>query len=352
MTPLIHPQLVNDVFGDPALYVEFKFEKRALLIDLGEIQALEPRKILRLSDVFVSHAHMDHFAGFDRLLRVLLGRDKNLRLYGPEGFIDRVGHKLQGYTWNLVHRFTNDLRFIVTEIHSGSAGSLAEFHLHDGFRPGAVRAIELHDGVILDEETFRVRAAVLDHQIPSLAFAVEEKAHVNVWKDRLESMGLPVGPWLRDLKRAAVRGDPDDREVPVPLRNGAGERRMPLGQLKEQVLRIVPGQKIAYVVDAVFTEENARRIVELVCNADTLFIEATFARDETARAADRLHLTTAQAGALARRAGVRRLEPFHFSPRYAGEEARLRGEVEEAFTGTSLGAALTPARSCGSVPSP
>ncbi len=333
LTPLIHPQLVNDVFGDPALYVEFKFEKRALLIDLGEIHALEPRKILRLSDVFVSHAHMDHFAGFDRLLRVLLGRDKHLRLYGPEGFIDRVAHKLQGYTWNLAHRFTNDLWLAVTEIHSGSTGACAEFQLHDGFRRGAVRPVELRNGVILDEETFRVRAAVLDHQIPSLAFAVEEKVHVNVWKDRLETMGLPVGPWLRELKRAVVRGDPDEREFVVPLTGGSGERRMSLGQLKARVLRIVPGQKVAYVVDVIFTEENARRIVALVGDADTLFIEATFDRDETARAADRFHLTTAQAGEIARRAGVRRLEPFHFSPRYAGEEARLRREVEEAFAG-------------------
>ena len=38
---------------------------------------------------------------------------------------------------------------------------------------------------------------------------------------------------------------------------------------------------------------------------------------------------------LGRLAGVRRLEPFHFSPRYAGEEARLRAEVEDAFLGRS-----------------
>ena len=47
MTPLLHPFLVNDRFGDPALYVEFKFEKRALLFDLGDLHALPPRKLLR-----------------------------------------------------------------------------------------------------------------------------------------------------------------------------------------------------------------------------------------------------------------------------------------------------------------
>jgi len=42
-------------------------------------------------------------------------------------------------------------------------------------------------------------------------------------------------------------------------------------------------------------------------------------------------LTAAQAGALARKAAVGRVEPFHFSPRYAGEEALIIREVEEAF---------------------
>jgi ribonuclease Z len=44
-------------------------------------------------------------------------------------------------------------------------------------------------------------------------------------------------------------------------------------------------------------------------------------------------LTTAAAGAIAREARVRRVEPFHFSPRYAGEEAHLLEEVQGAFEG-------------------
>ena len=68
--------LVNGRTGDPALYIETLFEKRAILFDLGDITLLSPRKIRRLEHVFVSHAHIDHFIGFDRLLRVLVGRDK------------------------------------------------------------------------------------------------------------------------------------------------------------------------------------------------------------------------------------------------------------------------------------
>ena len=105
---------------------------------------------------------------------------------------------------------------------------------------------------------------MLDHGIPCLAYAVEESAHVNVWKSRLEELGLPVGPWLRELKEAVLRGAPDETQVRVASAQGdAEERALPLGELKKKVLQIVPGQKIAYVVDAAYTEENIRRIVEL-----------------------------------------------------------------------------------------
>jgi hypothetical protein len=38
---------------------------------------LAPRKLLRISDVLVTHRHMDHFAGFDQLLRVILNVWRN-----------------------------------------------------------------------------------------------------------------------------------------------------------------------------------------------------------------------------------------------------------------------------------
>ena len=105
MRPMLHPMLVNGRTGDPALYVETLFERRAILFDLGDITALSPRKIQRLEYAFVSHTHIDHFNGFDRLLRLLVGREKTIRLYGPEGFAENVHHKLHAYRWNLVDRY-------------------------------------------------------------------------------------------------------------------------------------------------------------------------------------------------------------------------------------------------------
>lgn len=325
MKPLFHPRLVNDPFGDPGLYIDFLFDRRALLFDLGDLHPLSARQLLRVSHAFVSHAHMDHFSGFDALLRILLGRAKVLHLFGPPEFLDRIEHKLAAYTWNLVGGYESELVVRATEAHPDRGLLTADFRSRDGFRRGPVSPVPLTDGVLLDEETFRVRTAFLDHKIPCLAFSLEEKFHVNVWKTGLERLGLPVGPWLRELKSAVARGEPD--ETPM------GPRGVPLGVLKAEALRIVPGQKITYVTDVVHHAGNAAAVVDLARGADWLFIEATFARDDEERAAEKHHLTSAQAGRLARRAGAKRLIPFHFSPKYAEEGDRLALETQQAFEG-------------------
>ena len=69
-------------------------------------------------------------------------------------------------------------------------------------------------------------------------------------------------------------------------------------------MRVVPGQKITYVTDAVYSAENAEKIVALASGADYLFIEASFMHEEVEHAALKCHLTAHQAGELARRAGA------------------------------------------------
>jgi ribonuclease Z len=336
MRPLLHPSLVNGRFGDPALYIETLFEKRAILFDLGDIAALPPRKVLRLEHVFVSHTHVDHFVGFDRLLRLHVGRDKTIRLWGPKGFVDNVHHKLQAYHWNLADRYLCDLAFVVTEIESPGEARTVRFRLKTAFAQEATGSHRIVDGVIHREPTFRVSTAILEHRTACLCFAIEEAAHANVWKNRLAALGLAIGPWLRELKRAALEGRPDEYPIRIDVRSTtSGLHEMPLGRLRE-VLTITPGQKIAYVTDAADTASNREAMVELARSADLLFIEAAFAQADGALAAERAHLTTAAAGQIAREAGVRRIEPFHFSARYEGEEERMLNEAMAAFAGPPL----------------
>jgi ribonuclease Z len=333
MRPLLHPQLVNGRSGDPALYIETLFEKHAILFDLGDISPLSPRKVQRVDHVFVSHAHIDHFFGFDRLLRILVGREKKVALFGPIGFIDHVHHKLQAYRWNLVDRYVSDLVFAVTEVASPSESRSAQFRLRNAFAAEPVGDEVIVEKVICREPYFRVSTTILEHRTPCLAFTIEEAAHVNVWKSRLAALGLPIGPWLRELKQAVIEGRPGHHLLRVPAGRGSCEtREVPLADLSN-VVTVTPGQKIAYVTDAADTATNRADIVSLVRNADLLFIEAAFAQADAGLATDRSHLTTTAAGTIARDAQVRRVEPFHFSARYGGQERRMLNEVYAAFGG-------------------
>jgi ribonuclease Z len=335
--PLLHPFLVNGRSGDPALYVETLFERGAVLIDLGDLSNLSPRRVQRLEHVFVSHTHIDHFVGFDRLLRVMVGREKVVRLYGPSGFIEQVYHKLAAYCWNLVDRYEADLVFVVTEVAPDLTVRAAELRFKNRFAIEPVGAFFGGKSVLLAEPDFRVSTAVLQHAIPCLAFAIEETAHVNVFKNRLSELGLPVGPWLRNLKRALLEKRPDDYPIEIGSKSkGSALKTAPLGSLRSAAT-VTPGQKIGYVTDAADSPENRRAIVRLVADADLLFIEATFAAADAALATDRAHLTTEAAGSIARKAGVRRVEPFHFSPRYEGQEARMLSEVMASFSGEGPG---------------
>jgi ribonuclease Z len=332
MRPLLHPTLVNGRYGDPALYVEMLFEKRAVLFDLGDITFLSPRKIHRIEHVFVSHAHVDHFIGFDVLLRVLVGREKTVHLFGPSGFIERVAHKLQGYEWNLADLFQYDLGFAVTEIDNAGIVRAARFRLKNAFTPEPIAARRLPGRMVHSEPTFLVSATVLEHRTPCLAFALQERAHVNVWRNRLTERRLPVGPWLRELKRAVIEGLPDNHMIKVPQSELGPAGEISLGELRD-VVTVTPGQKIGYVTDAADTPANRQAIINLVREADLLFIEAAFAEADAGIAAERAHLTTKAAGEIAHAARARRVEPFHFSPRYQGEEEKMVAEVLAAFQG-------------------
>lgn len=333
MKPLFQSYLVNGLCGDPVLYVDFLFERRALLFDVGNIRSLPPRKLLRVSDVFVSHTHMDHFADFDWLLRLALGRDKRIRMYGPQGFIDRIQHKLGAYTWNLVKNYDKDLSLEVIELHSEGIGRRANFKCRHGFSREDDGPLELRGNVLLEDSGLQVRGAVLDHSIPCLGFTLEEKLHINVWKNRLDELGLPVGPWLRELKRAVLTQQPDNTLIRIWWKENGKlqESSASLGDMKEKVLRIVPGQKISYIVDIIYHRENRGRVVELIRGSDMLYIEATFLHEDLEMAAQKNHLTAHQAAALAQAAGVRRVVPCHLSPRYAHRQQDLLEEVHKTF---------------------
>ncbi|HWP57234.1 MAG TPA: MBL fold metallo-hydrolase [Candidatus Acidoferrales bacterium] len=326
MADTFDARLVNDPFDDPVLYVAFRYERRAFLFDLGSIENLSTREVLKVSHLFVSHTHVDHFYGFDYWLRCSLNKEEAVELYGPRGIIANVQGKLAGYTWNLIEDYP--LELTVHEVDETAVTS-ARFRAANRFAAESAGAREFY-GVLLDRPSFSVRAAILDHRVPCLAFSLEEKNRLNIRRDALHALGLKAGPWLDDLKRKLREPAAGGERLRAPRADGATVD-LSLKEWKEALVAETKGQKIAYVVDNRYCERNIERVVGLAADADLFYCEAAFSRAEQARAWERYHLTAEQAGRLARRAGARRFVPFHFSARYESEPNRLLEEALEAF---------------------
>jgi ribonuclease Z len=329
MRPRFHPRLINGPFEDPGLYIPFLFENRAIIFDLGDTLPLSARELLKISHVFITHTHVDHFIGFDRVLRISLGREKNLNLYGPPGFFKNVEGKLAAYSWNLVKNYPYRLGLQLTEVHCDYLLT-REYLCQNEFIPRHEAVRRPFKDVIYEEPAFKISVAILDHGIPCLGFAIKERFHVNINKDRLAALGLETGPWLTDFKQALYDGRDSKSEFKVKAGSGQTQR-FRLGELADQVTMVTPGQKIAYIADVAYSPENQDKIISLAKDADHLFIEAAFLEAHNDIAAEKHHLTARQAGTLAARTGAKDFTIFHFSPRYADQEHLLLEEANEAY---------------------
>ena len=316
------------------MLVERNNSPDVFLFDLGDLSSIPAKVLLKASHVFISHTHIDHFIGFDRLLRVSFGQGKTIHFFGPENIIANVAGKLAGFTWNLVELYDESLTIAVTEVHRDRLIRTC-FRAIDKFRPGDEESLPFQEGLLADEKDFTVRAAILEHRVPCLGYSLEEKPKAHIDKDRLASIDVAAGPWLNELKAAALENREDDFKLKAPARkNDNGSfKEFAFGQLKNTLVSVSPGQKLVYVTDTVYNEENNKKIVSLAQNADIFFCESPFVAEETDRALERRHLTTEQAGSLARTAGAKQLKIFHFSRRHVGQSKRFYKEAEAAFGG-------------------
>ena len=330
MRPSFHPRLINGPFDDPGIFIPFLFEKRAVIFDLGDINSLSTRDILKISHIFVTHTHMDHFVGFDRVLRLFLGREKNLYMYGPDGFMKNVEGKLAGYSWNLVGNFNNRFSLNVTEVYPDHLIS-RQYLCQNSFIPIQEDIKEPFNAILLKEPSLSVSAVILDHSIPCLGFSIKERFHVNIIKDRVIALGLEIGPWLKEFKQALFNHQDPDSEFKVRYGKNNKEKKFILGDLSKQIALITPGQKITYIADVVYNNYNKEKIIEFAKNSDHLFIEAAFLENDRDIAEKKYHLTARQAGSLAGKANIKQYTLFHFSPRYTGKEYLLIKEAQAAF---------------------
>lgn len=320
--PLVHvgtamAVLVNGVFGDPLLHLRLRHQRRSLLFDLGEGSRLPTRIAHQVSDVFITHTHVDHICGFLWLLRSRIGECSICRLYGPPGLAANILGLISGIHWDRIGM--RGPRFEVAELHGTC---LKRYRLQAG-QPDCNPSGEedVREGVLLAEPAFRVRAVTLDHGTPVLAFAYEPAKQINVRKEQLLERQLEPGPWLNELKECLYAAEeaasitlPDGREVTV-------------AKLAEALILIRQGSKLVYATDFADTPDNRIKLRVLAQGAHTFFCEATFLQQEREQARRTGHLTTLACGEIANEAQVQHLIPFHFSRRYEDQPWRVYQEI-------------------------
>lgn len=312
--------LVNGLFGDPLLHARLRHCARSLLFDLGDGSRLPARVAHRVTDVFISHAHMDHLSGFVWLLRSRIGDLPPCRLYGPPWLTRHIRGLIEGFLWDRAG--TRGPAFEVFELHGPS---LYRFALQAGYASDEkYDVLPVTDDAIRVEPGFRIRAVTLDHHTPVLGYAFEPDRELRVRKDRLRRLGLEPGPWLNELKRHVNAG-----ETAVRLSLPGGDSAS-VAELAGELVLISPGKRLVYATDLADSADNRERLVDLARHAHTLFLEAPFAEADRKRAETHGHLTARACGEIATAAGVARLVPFHFSRRYANDPQPLVDELRAA----------------------
>lgn len=310
--------LINGVFGDPLLHLRVRHQRRSLLFDLGDGSRLPARIAHQVTDVFISHAHMDHIAGFLWLLRSRIGDYPPCRLYGPPGLAQHIAGFINGILWDRVED-----RGPCFEVMEFTDGRMQRLHLQAGYTEiQLVDELDVVDGVLLEESGYRVRGTLLDHLgTPSMAYAFEPDKQINIRKDRLSARRLEPGQWLNQLKQRLLR---DDFTSLIQLPDGS---EASVAALAEELVLIMPGKKLVYATDFADTVENRQRLICLAQHAHTFFCEASFCEADIDHAIRNGHLTTRACGEIATAAGVSRLVPFHFSRRYISQPQQLYEEI-------------------------
>jgi ribonuclease BN (tRNA processing enzyme) len=308
--------LVGGVMGDPLLHVRLRHRKVSLFFDLGDAAALSPRVAHQVRSVFLSHAHLDHIAGFTWFLRSRIGFFGPCRIFGPPDTIDRFESFLNAITWDRIE--TNGPLFEVSDI---VGDRLRSARLQAGRPRVDLPERSIENGVIWRDDTYQVKAATCDHGIPSMAYALIFDREINVRKERLAERGLAAGPWLGRLKTCIARGALSER---IRLPDGSSGA---VAALADALTLIRPGKKLVYAADMADIAANREAVIALARGAHTLFCETAFAAADREKAAATQHLTTTATMEIAHAAGVERLVPFHFSKRYENNPAGLYREL-------------------------
>lgn len=319
-------QLVNGSTGDPLLFVDYPGRDDAILFDAGENGNLSASRLADLAAVFITHHHVDHLVGFDRILRANLDRDKDLHVIGPQGTINRMVARV--FTYEYPFFPFQKLRLHVTELlddHTRTA--VLDWGQKLAISESSERLIDPDDftPTVFSNGLLHVEATRTDHTVPSLAFAIVEEPGYHVDGPKLREGPLRGGPWVSMV--LGMLRDGEDEATPIEIEGGV----FPLGTLRDRYFHKQRGGRIAYVVDTLMDELSRPGLLRLCRKANRLYCDSFYAHADLKNARKHKHMTATQAAELARDAKVDHLTLIHFSNRYAGRYGDLVREAAAIF---------------------
>ncbi|HJS28196.1 MAG TPA: ribonuclease Z [Anaerolineales bacterium] len=278
--PSVHRGLSSQVI----IHNEHRF-----LVDCGEGTQRQILKsglgFKRLNRILITHGHLDHILGLAGLLSTFTRWEAidELEIFGGKWALERIHTLLFGVV------------------------------LRGARPPIQIHLREIKPGVIIEEDDFSVEAFPVTHRGPDCyGFRFRERDRSPFLPEKAEALGIPPGPWRRELVSGRPAHLPDGRLIqPEQV---LGPRRA--------------GASMVHVGDAGRTED----LVEVCRRVDALVIEATYLEKEAEMAGAFAHLTARQAAELALTAEVKQLILTHISRRY--REREVLEEARSVFSET------------------
>lgn len=314
-------RLVNGSTGDPVLFVDYPGKNDGLLFDAGENCRLEESRLRDLEAVFITHHHIDHFIGLDRILRANLDSPKVLHFFGPLGTIQKIYNRLSSY--EMTYFPFQQIVLDVTELGEGIRRR-AKLECSRKFAFPEIEDQEWTDRVVHDNGDVSIEAVLVDHTVPCLAYALVERSGYHPDPASVAQGTLKPGPWVGEVSKLLARKQTEGK---LDIQGGSYS----IAELVKRYFKRSAGARIAYITDTAWSEKSKPKLLSLAKGATILFCDSFYSERDAKSAAKHRHMTARRAGELAAQAKVQDLVLIHFSKRYAGRYETLLVEAREAY---------------------